>query len=175
MADRAIRAVARDDFALVSLAARRGAAAALAATVRRELGATLPVPGTWTAAGDLTCICTAPGQWLVMQARDDGALLARLTVAVQACGLLIDLSDSRVAVCIAGAGAREVLAKGLPLDLHPRAMRAGDAAATVAAHVPVLVRQLDDAPTYELMCARSLAGSLHRWLALAGAPVAAGG
>ncbi|MEJ1977669.1 MAG: hypothetical protein WDN49_17730 [Acetobacteraceae bacterium] len=64
-----------------------------------------------------------------------------------------------------------MLAKGLPIDLHPRAMQPGDAAATVAAHLPVLVWQVDDAPTYDMMCARSFAGSFHRWLELAGAPV----
>ena len=53
-------------------------------------------------------------------------------------------------------------------------MRAGDVAATVVAHVQVLVWQVNDAPTYELICARSFAGSVHRWLELAGAPVSAG-
>jgi methylglutamate dehydrogenase subunit D len=67
--------------------------------------------------------------------------------------LLIDVSDSRIAVRISGASARDVLAKGLPIDLHPSTMRAGDVAATVVAHVQVLVWQVNDAPTYELICA----------------------
>ena len=171
MADPAIRATAHQDFGLVSLAARRDAAPALTARTRQVLGMTLPAPGKWTAAGDLIAICTAPDQWLVVQPGDDGGLLARLAAAVGECGLLIDVSGSRVAFRVAGAGAREVLAKCVPIDPHPRAMRVGDAAATVAAHVPVLIRQVDDAPTYELICVRSFAGSLQRRLADAGAPV----
>jgi sarcosine oxidase gamma subunit len=38
----------------------------------------------------------------------------------------------------------------------------------VAAHLSVLIWQLDDAPTYDLICARSFSGSFHRWLGLAG-------
>lgn len=162
MADPAIRAVTRDDFALVSMAAHRGAGEALAARVREELAVYLPPPGKWAAVGDLTFIGTAPGQWLVEQDRDDGTLPIQLAAIVGAYTLLIDVSDQHAAVRISGAGAREVLAKRLPIDLHPRAMSAGDAAATLAAHVPVLIRQVDDTPTYDLMCIRSFAGSLCR-------------
>lgn len=54
----------------------------LAAMARQELGATLPAPEKWTAAGDLTFICTTPGQWPVVQARDDGTLPVQLAAAV---------------------------------------------------------------------------------------------
>lgn len=155
----------------MSMAARRDAGPALAALAQRRLGVAMPPPGKWIAAGGLTFICTAPEQWLVLQDHDDGTLFGTLAAAMEEQALLIELSGSRVAVRVSGPGAREALAKGLPIDLHPCAMRPGDAAATVAAHLSVLVWQVDDAPTYDLMCASSFSGSFHRWLELAGAEV----
>ena len=60
--------------------------------------------------------------------------------------------------------ARDLLAKGVPIDLHPRAFKPGDAAQTQVAHIGVLIAQIDDAPTYELLAARSFTGSLWSWL-----------
>lgn len=167
-----IPARAREDFTLVSLAAPHGGGGLLAARIGEQLGLALPPPGRWSAAGGFTALCTTPGQWLVMRDGDDGALYDRLRAVVQEAGTLIDLSASRVAVRVSGERARAALATLLPLDLHPRAMQAGCAAATLAAHLPVLVRQIDDTPAYELMCARSFAGSFHRALHLAGMRIA---
>ena len=172
MAEAALCATAHDDLALVSLASRRGRGAALAAALRAASGMVLPLPGKWTAAGDGAVIGTAPDQWLVLQPGDDGTLFARLEEMAGGHGLLIDLSQARVALRVAGTGARDVLARCLPIDLHPRAMQPGGAAATVAAHVPVMIRQLDAVPTYELLVARSFAASLRRVLDLAGLPIA---
>ena len=170
MAEPTVRAMARQEIAIVSMAARGRDGAALAELARRTLGVTLPKPGKWAAAGELCFICTAPDQWLVLREGDDGALPGALA-AMEDAALLIELSGSRVAVRVSGLAARAVLAKVLPIDLHPRAMQPGDAAATLAAHLPVLVCQRDDEPTYDLICASSFAGSFYRSLELAGAPV----
>jgi sarcosine oxidase subunit gamma len=163
--DRNIQADARVGFALVSLAARHGAG------VAQVLGLTLPPPGRWVKSGDLTAICTTPGQWLVMQDADDFTLFDRISEAVEDTAAVIELSDSRVSVRVSGEGARTALGTLLPLDLHPRAMQPGHAAATLAAHLPMLVRQIDATPTYEIMCGRSFAESFYRALQLAGIPV----
>jgi len=160
-----IQADPRVGFALVSLAARRGAG------IEDVLGLALPSPGRWVESGGLTAICTTPGQWLVMQDVDDFTLFDRLSKAVEDSATVIELSDSRVSVRVSGAGARTALGRFLPLDLHPRAMQPGHAAATLAGHLPVLVRQVDDAPTYDIMCARSFADSFYRALQLAGIPL----
>ncbi len=171
MVDPIVCASARDGFALVSLAARRDAGAAAASRMQQQLGLELPPPGRWTASGDLVAICTTPGQWLVMQDHNDFTLCDRLSAVVLESATVIELSDSRVAIQMSGTGVRTALGTFLPLDLHPRAMQPGAVAATVAAHLPVLVRQIDDVPTYELLCARSFAGSFYRALELAGVAV----
>jgi len=58
-----------------------------------------------------------------------------------------------------------MLAKGVLPDLHHRSFKTGDIASTLAAYIGVQIEQLDDAPTFQLMAFRSLAGSLWSWLA----------
>ena len=54
--------------------------------------------------------------------------------------------------------------RACPIDLHPRAFKTGDAAATLVSHIPVQLWQIDDRPTYEFAVARSLAQSFWHWL-----------
>ena len=65
---------------------------------------------------------------------------------------------------VSGPKARDALAKGVPIDLHPRAFRSGDAAVTTVAHIGVHLWQLDDTPTYEIAVFRSFARDFWRWL-----------
>ena len=73
-------------------------------------------------------------------------------------------SDGRVVIEIGGPRSRAVLAKGLPIDLHPRAFAPGDVALTAASHIAVQLWQVDAAPTYRLAVPRSLAASFRCWL-----------
>jgi len=57
-----------------------------------------------------------------------------------------------------------VLAKIVPIDLHPRVFQPGDTAVTGAAHIEVQLWQLDDAPTYEILLFRGFARSFWDWL-----------
>jgi sarcosine oxidase subunit gamma len=77
---------------------------------------------------------------------------------------IADQSDGRVVLRLRGDRVRDVLAKGVPVDLHPRRFKTGDVASTLVAHVGVQIEQLDDQPTFQLMASRSLAGSLWSWL-----------
>ena len=75
-----------------------------------------------------------------------------------------DQSDGRAVVRLAGPRVRDVLAKGLPIDLHPTVFGAGSAATSVIALMGVTLWQVDDAPTYDIAVFRSLAGSFWKWL-----------
>lgn len=157
-----------EPLSVVSVNAWRGGTAALADALRAAFGLDLPEPGRWTQAGDLAAVWAGPGHWWLQRERA-GALLAELTPLVGAHAGLIDISDARAVLRVRGPAARDMLASLLPIDLHPRAFQPGHAATTVAAHVGVQVRQIDAAPTYDLSCARSFAGSLWRAVDLAGA------
>ena len=74
-----------------------------------------------------------------------------------------DQSDGRIILRVTGPRVRDALAKGVPIDLHPRAFRPGDAAITTVATIGVHLWQVDDAPTYELIVPRSFAVAFREW------------
>jgi sarcosine oxidase subunit gamma len=57
-----------------------------------------------------------------------------------------------------------VLAKGLPIDLHPSVFAPGSAATSVIALMGATLWQVDAAPSYDIAVFRSLAGSFWTWL-----------
>lgn len=147
---------------LASVIARRGAAAAVAALIE---GATLNWP-TGTAF-----LPMGPGHWLAI-AEEAGTNPATAGEAFErslagyfaGSASVCDQTGSRVRFAVAGARARELLSRGVSLDLHPTRFAVGQVAVTTVGHIGVLLRQVDAAPTYQLLVARSYAGSLRHWL-----------
>ncbi len=82
---------------------------------------------------------------------------------------VFDQSGSRVLLELRGPRVREVLAKGVSIDLHPRAFKAGDLAVTTASHLAVHLWQVSDEPVYRLLVVRTYFDSLWRWLAVSAA------
>jgi sarcosine oxidase subunit gamma len=109
---------------------------------------------------------TAPGQVLAM--REAGAALMEELAPLHEVAGLIDLSDARVGVRIAGPHAAAGLARLLPIDLHSSRFGPGRCANTLMAHLSVLVLQHGPAD-YELQCGRSFAGSFLRAISAAAA------
>jgi sarcosine oxidase subunit gamma len=93
-----------------------------------------------------------------------GAIEAELRDALGGWGAAVDVSDSRVGVRLSGPAAREVLASCVALDFHPTRFQPGHCAQTLLGKVPVLVQQLDEAPTYCLRSRPSMAAYLVDWL-----------
>lgn len=164
-----VRVRVREGLGLLSVATRRGGTAALARVVREQVGLALPEPGCWVGDDALALLWCAPGQFLAV---GDAVKVQRLAAALQGVALTIDLTGARVVVRVSGWDVREVLARVVPLDLHPRVMGPGRVAATVAAHIGVQIWQVDEAPSYDLAGPVSFAGSLLRALELAGARAA---
>jgi sarcosine oxidase subunit gamma len=75
-----------------------------------------------------------------------------------------DVSDQSVTLQLSGQGARDGLAAGCPLDLHPAAFRPGSCAQSHFLKVGIVLCQLGDEPSYEIGVLRSSAGYL--WSAL---------
>ena len=65
---------------------------------------------------------------------------------------------------LAGPRARDLLRKGTPIDLHPRVFGPGQCVQTAMVAANVILRQLDDAPSYELHVLNSFADYLWTWL-----------
>lgn len=74
------------------------------------------------------------------------------------------MSAQRTTIDIAGPYARDVLAHGCSLDLHPRAFGPGRCANTQLAKAQTVLQQLDQTPTFRVHVRASFAEYLGRWL-----------
>jgi sarcosine oxidase subunit gamma len=154
-----------DGFGLASLIVAPGDMAALTKMAESRLGATLPQTPKIVTGAACEAIWSGPGQWLLRTPSREG--VAAL-MPLSAHGALSDQSDGRAAVRVSGPRVRDMLAKGVMLDLHPEAFAVGDAALTGIAHVGVHLWRLPDGPegaVFEIMAPRSMAGSFWSWFA----------
>jgi heterotetrameric sarcosine oxidase gamma subunit len=152
---------------LAMLAARKGRRGDLIAAVRSGFGVDLPATPRRVVGQRTAFVWLGPDQWLALQhpAPKDGmeALLAPLAGLAS----LFDQSHGRTLLALTGSRVLDALAKGVPIDLHPRTFKPGDAASTLVAHIPIYLWQVDDRPSYEFAIARSLAQSFWHWLVAA--------
>ena len=82
---------------------------------------------------------------------------------LQGRAVLTPLSHSRTRIFLDGTPSRDVLAKGIPLDFHPRAFTPGNFAMTGLHHTPVLIHCIAD-NGFHLYAMRSFAMSVWEWL-----------
>lgn len=83
--------------------------------------------------------------------------------------LVADVSDARAGFRLDGPGAREVLAKGAPVDLHPAAFGPGDLRRTRLGQVAAAF-WMPAPERFELVCFRSVAAFVETWLRQAATP-----
>jgi sarcosine oxidase subunit gamma len=130
--------------------------------------ASLPTtPSTAVTGPDSTVIWFGPDEWLVFSTDRSGeALEAQLREAVsEHGGAAIDVSAQRTTLRLRGAHARDVLAKGCSLDLHPAVFSPGAAAQTTVALAGVVLIPMDDNGTdYRVLVRSSFARHLADWL-----------
>ena len=119
-------------------------------------------PGTWVPRGAGCAVWLGPDEWLVTgpgEAPWDHE--ARLRAAVGG-ATVTDVSAQRITVRLGGSRARDVLAKGCALDLHPRVFTPGSSAQTVLGRAGVVLLAVADG--YEVLVRSSFAGYLGDWL-----------
>jgi heterotetrameric sarcosine oxidase gamma subunit len=153
------------DTGLANVLLRKGARAGLVAAVQQHFGIDLPFTSRRVAKGDFAFIATGPGQWLVTAAGSRAGDMEHRLAGLTAHAAIVDQSDARTLVQIAGPKARETLLKSVAIDLDPAAFTTGDAAATVMAHMGATLWQVSDEPCYEIAVFRSFAESFFALLA----------
>ena len=140
------------------------------ATVRDIAGLALPKPGRAEIAGNAMAVWIQPSSWLVIRPRGtEGSLARTLADASGGAVAVVDQSHGRAVLRLSGTDARDVLAKGCRLDLHPRAFSAGSAATTTIDHITVTIVQIDAAPTYDLVLPANFAEAFLDWLRMSAA------
>jgi sarcosine oxidase subunit gamma len=131
------------------------------------LGFPLPTtPNTTAGANGTDALWLGPDEWLVVgPPGDEQALETELAEALAGLGSVVELSANRTAVEVAGPRARDVLAKGCALDLHPRVFARGRCAQTLLGRAQVILEQrADDPPAFRLLVRGSLAAYVATWL-----------
>jgi methylglutamate dehydrogenase subunit D len=155
---------------LALVTARNGRSADLIAAAVAAFGVAPPATPHRLENAGLAFVWSGPDRWLAHRASEPpGVGMEALLAPLAAHAAIVDQSHARTLLSFSGPRVRETLAKGIAVDLHPRAFRPGDTAMTRVAHVGVQLWQTDETPTYALSVARSLAGSLWHWLAASAA------
>jgi sarcosine oxidase subunit gamma len=156
-------------FALASVVARKGQAVQAAEAAQRALGASPPKTPMLTVGSELAFVWSGPDHWLALGPQATEAIEERLGAVFDTHAAVFDQSGSRVLLELRGPRARDVLAKGMSIDLHPLAFKTGDVAVTTASHLAVHLWQVADEPVYRLLVVRTWFDSLWRWLAASAA------
>ena len=139
--------------------------------VEAVLGLEPPVePSTAVRRRDVSMLWLGPDEWLVVT---PDRRLQRIERALRDAlegrhAALTDVSHSRTVVVLSGPHAREVLAKGCTLDLHPRVFGPGRCAQSRLAKCQALIHQTTEAPEFEIHVQRSFAQYAWTWLEDAG-------
>jgi len=139
------------------------------AAVKVATGADLPIAAnTVSVADDLRILWLGPNEWWVVAPDAKRAeLIERLRQSFAGQHTAVcDVSESRTVITVTGPAARDVLARGISLDLHPRAFGPGQCAQTGMAKANVVLHQIDNAPSYEIYILKSFSDYLWRWIGL---------
>lgn len=135
--------------------------------VKTATGLDIPVQANrFTASGDRACLWLGPDEWLIVGPDGQGADLANELRGVLAGqhAAVTDVSEARTSILVRGPRARDLLQKGVPLDLHPREFQTGHCAQSHIAGANITLRQLDDAPSYEVLVLNSFTEHLWLWM-----------
>jgi sarcosine oxidase subunit gamma len=154
---------------LATLTARKGRGRELLTAAGVSFAVELPGPGRCALGGAMSFICCAPDRWLALATPAPAHGMEARLAPLRGLAAVADQSHGALVLRAGGRHVRDALAKGVPIDLHASAFGVGDAAATAVAHIGLLLWQWDEAPSYGLLVARSLAPSFWRWLSASAA------
>lgn len=158
----------RNGLQIVSLAARRGQAAALASAIRQRWRVDLPTGPRFVEGGGVAFAWSGAERWLALTEADALDLQTELRAEAQSLSSITALGDGRVVLRLSGPALREALASVVPIDLDAKAFGPGDVALTLAGYIHVQIRQLNEVPSFEVTAFRSYAASLFDMLLEAG-------
>ena len=153
---------------LAQLNVRLDAKGAAADAVGLALGLPLPLaPNTTARTGELIALWLGPDEWLLVgPPGSEGDLESRIREAAGDEPVSVtDVSAQRTTLLVTGSRARDLLAHGCPLDLHPRTFGAGRCAQTTLGRTQiVLVARDEPRAGFWVLVRSSFAGYLTDWL-----------
>ena len=151
----------------IRASARRGPADndIFAAAVKQVTGSELPLAANTVHSTEyIDVLWLGPDEWLIVapDGSDAGPRLAEALKNIHAA--VTDVSESRTVIVLSGDHARDVLAKGCALDLHPDKFAVGQCAQSTLAHIHIILQMRSDVPEFDVYVHRSFAESMWLWL-----------
>ncbi|CAH0439329.1 sarcosine oxidase subunit gamma [Ralstonia pseudosolanacearum] len=147
---------------------------AFLAAFERVIGCRLPAaPNTVARSAEYDVLWLGPDEWLVRSNGPvrAGVLEAKLAQAVQGSyAAAVDVGSGYTVVEIRGKRVRDVLTRGCPLDLHPRAFKPGQCAQSHYFKAAIVLIPIGN-DTYEIVVRRSFADYFVRIMLDAAAPL----
>jgi sarcosine oxidase, subunit gamma len=112
-----------------------------------------------------------PDEWLLkLRDRQGPSVMTALQTALQGQhSAVVDVGHGNTTLLLQGPASADLLARGCPLDLHPRVFGTGALGQTHIAKASATVLCLYAGIQYEITVRRSFADYLARWLCEAGA------
>lgn len=138
------------DAEMISVAPFAGRGEAVARAIRGEGGGGLPAAGGVVALTGGRLIWSGIGQWFL---RGEEAGSADLRSRLAEVAAVTDQGDAWCGLALTGAGAAEVLARLIPIDLHPAALPPGRVARTALRHMICVLIAVEDG--FEILAPRS--------------------
>ncbi len=151
----------RTGLGIATIMHRRGASAA---AVSAAIGCALPQGPRRTAEGRLSIIGTGPGTWLATMEETASDWAETLQARLAGLASVSDQSGGYLIHRFTGAGAIDLLQRGVAIDLHSAAFPTGSAATSVIAHISVILWRVDDDPSFDVATFRSYADSFRHWI-----------
>lgn len=144
--------------------ARAGRSAAVGQAVADTIGVALPTAGRAASGAGIRALWIGPDRWLLLAADGSGLEERLQSAAVPAGGVVVDQGHGRAIVRVEGPRARDVLAKGTGIDLHPRAFAEDSVAQTGMFHLSVTIDRRRGTACFDIHAMRGFALSLHESL-----------
>ncbi|SMY09100.1 sarcosine oxidase subunit gamma [Flavimaricola marinus] len=134
------------------------AASKLKAVCKALTGADIPAAGHATVVKETGLAWMSPDELLIMLPHAEvPAAIAKIDAALKGSHYLaVDVSDARAVFRVCGSGAREVMGKLCPVDLHPDQFAPGQFRRTRMGQIAAAF-WMRDAATFEVVCFRSVA------------------
>lgn len=149
---------------IVQLAAWPDTVGAVSGKAAKPVGVALPSDTrTASSKGNTSVFKTAPEKFLIVAELKAamGEALGKAFPAEEA--VVTELGHSRTILRVAGAAARDVLARGVPVDLHPDVFARGAFAQTGIHGVAVLCHR-SGPEQFDLIVPRNFAVVIYEWL-----------
>jgi sarcosine oxidase subunit gamma len=140
-----------------------------AARVQDALGLELPEMGRAAVAGGIVAYRLGPDEGWIASDGPAAELEAKLREALgpEVHAAVTEIGEGWAQIEVSGPRARDLLAKGCPLDFHPSGFAVGEVKQSLMAKADCVYRLVadgDDGPVFELTVRRSFADYAWRWL-----------